>query len=196
MMKNSFFKIFLFLTFFCCEGYVFSQKQNSKKPQRVNFVLKNPSLLSVGIIASSIGACLYADIIQEHRGKFFIGSLATLAMMYYKKEKILDYICQPCFDDELEELIGGYDDNYAAFSQSGSRIYYPGEILTTFKDVAGLETAKEDLSDILMFLKNQKKFTDIGAHVPKGVLLSGAPGNGKKYHQNGEYHFRFKRWSL
>ncbi|MFA5999334.1 MAG: AAA family ATPase [Candidatus Babeliales bacterium] len=195
MMKNSFFKIFLFLTFFCCEGYVFSQKQNSKNSKKTDYVFKvgplnaskkctenflqNHPLLSVSILASSLGVCLYPDKIQEHRGKLFIGSLATLAIMYYKKERVLDSICQPDFDDDLEEMIGGYDDNYAAFSQSGSRIYYPGEILTTFKDVAGLETAKEDLSDILMFLKNQKKFTDIGALVPKGVLLSGAPGNGK-----------------
>ncbi|MCX5924652.1 MAG: AAA family ATPase [Candidatus Dependentiae bacterium] len=202
MMKNSFFKIFFFLTFFCCDGYVFSQKQNSKKPEKVDFVIKaglidiskknielflqNHSLLCTTIMASSLAACLYPDKIKAlmteikaHRDEVFVGSVATLAIMYYNKQQILDYVCQPDFDDEIEEVESSYSDNYAAFSESSCRIYHPGEILTKFKDVAGLETAKEDMSDILMFLKNQKKFTDIGAYVPKGVLMSGAPGNGK-----------------
>ena len=49
----------------------------------------------------------------------------------------------------------------------------------TFKDVAGVEEEKEELEEIVEFLRNPKKFTDMGARIPKGVLLVGGPGNGK-----------------
>ena len=53
------------------------------------------------------------------------------------------------------------------------------EVKTTFKDVAGLESAKEEIQEIVDFLKNPKKYTVLGGKIPKGALLVGSPGTGK-----------------
>ncbi|MES2087809.1 MAG: ATP-dependent zinc metalloprotease FtsH [Patescibacteria group bacterium] len=67
------------------------------------------------------------------------------------------------------------------FGQSKARITFPSDKKqrVTFKDVAGAKEAKEELKEIVDFLKSPKKFLDIGAVIPKGVLLMGAPGTGK-----------------
>lgn len=68
-----------------------------------------------------------------------------------------------------------------SFGQSRARITSPDDQKqkVTFKDVAGCKEAKEELSEIVDFLKNPKKFFEIGARIPKGILLMGAPGTGK-----------------
>ncbi|MCX6752862.1 MAG: ATP-dependent zinc metalloprotease FtsH [Candidatus Nomurabacteria bacterium] len=67
------------------------------------------------------------------------------------------------------------------FGQSKARITDPNDKnnKVTFKDVAGNKEAKQELSEIVDFLKEPKKFLDIGARIPKGVMLNGAPGTGK-----------------
>ena len=68
-----------------------------------------------------------------------------------------------------------------SFGQSKPRVIDPNDqnSRVTFKDVAGAKEAKEELLEIVDFLKNPKKFLDIGARIPKGILLMGAPGTGK-----------------
>lgn len=63
--------------------------------------------------------------------------------------------------------------------KSKARFFSPNAVNITFKDVAGVTEAKEDLTDIIEFLKSPDKFGRLGAKIPRGVLLSGAPGNGK-----------------
>lgn len=68
-----------------------------------------------------------------------------------------------------------------SFGKSRARVTGPDDKKekVTFKEVAGVREAKEELMEIVEFLKNPKKFLDIGARIPKGVLLMGAPGTGK-----------------
>ena len=68
-----------------------------------------------------------------------------------------------------------------SFGQSKARIILPTDKKqrVTFADVAGAKEAKEELTEVVDFLKNPKKFLDIGAKIPKGILLMGAPGTGK-----------------
>jgi len=65
------------------------------------------------------------------------------------------------------------------FGQSKARIIDPSKQKINFKDVAGNREAKQELEEIVDFLRNPKKFLDIGAEIPKGVLLMGEPGTGK-----------------
>ncbi len=66
-----------------------------------------------------------------------------------------------------------------SFGKSQARINDPERKKTTFKDVAGAKEAKEELIEIVDFLKNPNKYTSMGAKIPKGVILVGAPGTGK-----------------
>ena len=67
-----------------------------------------------------------------------------------------------------------------AFGKSKARmINQEDKTKLTFKDVAGIDEEKEELEEVVEFLKNPKKFTDMGARIPKGVLLVGQPGTGK-----------------
>ncbi len=66
-----------------------------------------------------------------------------------------------------------------SMGKSKARFFSPNTINVTFKDVAGNDDAKEDLQDIVGFLKSPDKFNKLGAKIPRGILLSGAPGNGK-----------------
>jgi cell division protease FtsH len=66
-----------------------------------------------------------------------------------------------------------------SFGKSKARLYDKEKHRTTFEDVAGAKEAKEELVEIVDFLKNPSKYTTMGAKIPKGVLLVGAPGTGK-----------------
>ncbi len=65
------------------------------------------------------------------------------------------------------------------FGQSKARMFWGTKPDVTFKDVAGIDEAKEELNEIVQFLKNPSKFLKMGARIPKGVLMVGAPGTGK-----------------
>ena len=72
---------------------------------------------------------------------------------------------------------GGAD--FMNFGKSNAKIYMENETGKSFRDVAGQEEAKESLSEIVDFLHNPSKYKEIGARVPKGILLVGPPGTGK-----------------
>lgn len=81
----------------------------------------------------------------------------------------------------LSRSVKGAGIQALSFGQSKARMTSPDDQKqrVTFKDVAGAKEAKEELAEIVDFLKNPKKFLDIGARIPKGILLMGAPGTGK-----------------
>ena len=73
----------------------------------------------------------------------------------------------------------GQGGNMMAFGKSNAKVYVKAQTGKTFADVAGQDEAKDSLREIVDFLHNPQKYTDIGAALPKGVLLVGPPGTGK-----------------
>lgn len=94
---------------------------------------------------------------------------------------ILPFVLLAFFAWLLLKQMKGAGVQALSFGQSKARIILPSDKKqrVTFADVAGAREAKEELTEVVDFLKNPKKFLDIGAKIPKGILLMGAPGTGK-----------------
>ena len=82
------------------------------------------------------------------------------------------------FTRMLSKRMGG-EGMMGNFGKSKAKVYMEKQTGVTFKDVAGQDEAKESLQEIIDFLHNPQKYTDIGAKLPKGALLVGSPGTGK-----------------
>jgi cell division protease FtsH len=79
----------------------------------------------------------------------------------------------------LMKKMGGAPSSVLNFGKSRGKIYGENEIKITFGDVAGVDEAKEELKEIIEYLKTPDKFLNIGGKIPKGILLVGPPGTGK-----------------
>jgi len=85
---------------------------------------------------------------------------------------ILSYVFSSFAKDKLGTGIMSIEKN-------GARVYKEDKVKISFKDVAGVDEAKEELQEIIGFLKDPQKYSRLGAHLPKGILLVGPPGTGK-----------------
>ncbi len=75
--------------------------------------------------------------------------------------------------------MGGAEGGVMSFARSRAKIYAEDEVKVKFTDVAGVDEAEDELKEIVEFLQNPKKYTNLGGRIPKGVLLVGPPGTGK-----------------
>jgi cell division protease FtsH len=79
----------------------------------------------------------------------------------------------------LMKRMGGQQAGFMTLGKNKAKIYMENELNVTFSDVAGVDEAKQELVEVIEFLKTPGKFTDIGGRIPKGILLVGPPGSGK-----------------
>lgn len=143
------------------------------------FVMFNIFFLSHQKIQADIFTYEYAETILKESMLSVIKYSTTLAISYY----IYDYLSIKHEQEKILRMKALQDDtekeNLDKSKEVFMTVYYPGDITTTFADVAGNFAAKTDMQDIVAYLKNPEKFATMGAKIPKGILMNGDPGNGK-----------------
>lgn len=142
-----------------------------KKAKKERGTAFSDSLANYGVEGEKMRA-VQVEVVDESGFRFW---LVTLAPFIFP---LLFILILMWF---LMRQVKGAGMQAFTFGQSKARVIDPADKgqRITFKDVAGAKEAKDELGEIVDFLKNPKKFIDIGARIPKGVLLMGAPGTGK-----------------
>lgn len=79
----------------------------------------------------------------------------------------------------MQKMGKGFGGNFMSVGKSKAKVYMEKNVKITFKDVAGIDEARDELVEIVSFLKNAEKYQRLGGRMPKGVLLVGPPGTGK-----------------
>ncbi len=128
------------------------------------------TLRNYGVSTSTLASTIVT--VKNDRGLSFWGSLIPIVLPILFLGFMIWWLARGIKGANMQAM---------TFGQSRAKMIHPddGKQKVTFKDVAGAKEAKEELSEIVDFLRSPKKFTDIGAVIPKGVLLMGAPGTGK-----------------
>ena len=153
-------------------------RQNSAVPTgRVTLSLKDDSSVR-SLNVSDVGKV--EEFLQENDVKYSLEDVPKESIIM---SAVLPSLITLCGIFLLFMLMnrqnGGTNSKAMNFGKSRARMSTQNEIKVTFADVAGLKEEKEELEEIVDFLKAPRKYTQLGARIPKGVLLDGPPGTGK-----------------
>ncbi|MFA6364997.1 MAG: ATP-dependent zinc metalloprotease FtsH [Candidatus Paceibacterota bacterium] len=138
----------------------------SRKESEAGFL---ESLKNYGVTPEELQAVEF-KIQDESGSKYWLGILIPILLPILVMALIFWWI--------FRQAKGGANQAFS-FGKVNIRLFSPSRDKITFKDVAGLKEAKEELLEVVEFLKSPKKFVAIGAKIPRGVLLMGSPGTGK-----------------
>ena len=138
----------------------------AKEQQACYTGLPNGNVMGLADQLYAMGVKVDQVIVEDNSG--------ILLILYYLGMGLLLFGVMSTVTKRMsgEGMMGG-------FSKNKAKVYMEKQTGVTFKDVAGQDEAKESLQEIIDFLHNPQKYTDIGAKLPKGALLVGSPGTGK-----------------
>lgn len=142
-------------------------KKGEKKPTLKAYMEQNATLRDEGFNYSKVE-------ISPKAGTSTGSTLMTIGLQY-----ILPILLLGLLFVFLMRSAQGQGNQAMSFGKSKARLYGNEKNKVSFKDVAGSNEAKQDLEEVVEFLKFPKKFSNVGAKIPKGVLLVGPPGTGK-----------------
>ena len=150
---------------------IYMTKEEAEKPaaQQKAFYTGRPGNLDVMTHARELydmGVTVYQPVVEDNSGIIMILSYVAMFAVVFL---IMNMLTKRLSGDGIMGGIGA----------SKAKVYMEKQTGVTFKDVAGQDEAKESLQEIIDFLHNPQKYTEIGAKLPKGALLVGSPGTGK-----------------
>ena len=118
------------------------------------------------------------NILQKNGGKLTVKDPNQGSLWISILSQLIPFIIIAVFFYFMFAKMGGGGNNKAfEFAKSKARV--ESNVKVRFKDVAGCDEEKEEVKEIIDYLRSPKKFTDMGAHIPKGILMVGPPGTGK-----------------
>ena len=146
----------------------FTPKDNEKK------IYKTGRMEDSGLVDRLYGADVtFSQVIPQENSPLLNFILTWIFPL------IIFLVIGSFFMRNLQKKVGPGNQNVMTFGKSNAKIYVESETGKNFNDVAGQDEAKEALTEIVDFLHNPTKYTEIGARLPKGALLVGPPGTGK-----------------
>ncbi len=157
----------------------FAVNEGNKDCKRVTYVtgqMNDPGLVERLSQAPSSGESGHIVFTQEIPRE---NSPLVNFLMWWVLPGVIFYFLFSLMTKRLSKRGGSGMGNFMSFGESGAKIYADNQVTTTFADVAGQDEAKASLQEMVDFLHNPAKYTDIGASLPKGALLVGPPGTGK-----------------
>lgn len=116
--------------------------------------------------------------LQRNGGKLTVEDPNQGSVWISILSQIIPFLIIAVFFYFMFSKMGGGGNN-KAFEFAKSKVRVESNVKVRFKDVAGCEEEKEEVKEIIDYLRSPKKFTDMGAHIPKGILMVGPPGTGK-----------------
>jgi len=147
---------------------IYMTKEESEKPaaeQKASFTgLPSGNIMELADELVERGADVNRIIVEDNS--------TIIMILYYAGMLMISFFMIRMLMKRMGNMDGG-------MGQSKAKVYMEKQTGVTFADVAGQDEAKESLTEIIDFLHNPKKYTDIGAKLPKGALLVGSPGTGK-----------------
>lgn len=134
---------------------------------------KSVSVPDISVIASlAVAADIEVHTSDVPKENFFVTTILPYILVFVVIIVLFSFISN-------QASVGGGNSKVMNFGKSRAKMTTEENKTTTFKNVAGLEEEKEELKEIVDFLKSPKKYIQVGARIPKGVLLVGPPGTGK-----------------